>query len=181
MSKPLKNGQFVLEFLKNFENLINLWPADTKMSLVQIANKTGSSLHFIFDSVSDVLTCTTDIHEPLTYREAERMFGLLKQRLQVEIENYRRQVKQDEDRTNEAYVKIMEKIRGFESLKNWKAAYNTLNYFFSLNEKYLSKTDTISICNDCLRLGLKSKANFQELVRFINKYVCLKPQSKEKQ
>ena len=67
----------------------------------------------------------------------------------------------------ESYENILSKVRTMETMKNWRSAYKTLNYFYGMHHKKIPNELCVNLCNECLRLGIKEKINFQELSQWL--------------
>ncbi len=162
-----------LKFVEEFERLVTQWPQDTKLALTQIAEQTQVTLPKVADYILDILDRAIDIHDPISFKEAEKALNHLKQRLRAEIEADKRRIQREKDLAHTAYEKTMGKVLDLQAGKNWYSAYRTLSYFAGVHEKKLNSEVLTSICNDCLRLGVKAGVNFQELALWLQKGVAI--------
>ena len=159
----------ILGFFTAFETLISDWPADEKRPLTDISERIGFNLPQIVEYLSDVIDKAGDVHEPISRKEADKGLLLLKQRKRADIEAHERREQKAREKVIAAFDATMDKVRKLQSGQNWYSAYRTLSYFAGVNASYLSSDTMLNICNDCLRLGIKSEVNFQELGRWLNK------------
>ena len=159
----------MLDFICELEKVIGKWPEATSWTLAQIADKTKTGVPQVVDILSDTLDRELEVHETLTQAEAAQVLGTLKERMAGELAA--RQKRQDERREKaiRAYDLAMEKVRVLLAAKNWRSAYKTLTYYVGCNEKDLPDDLLLTLCGECLRLGVRSEANLQELSQWLRK------------
>ncbi len=157
----------MLDFLLELERVLKMWPDNVKWNLVQIAEHTRTKVHLVVDSVSDVLNKTIDIHEPMSYNEVAKAHALLLERNRSALESRRREEMHAIERALDSYERTMEKVRLMQATKNWRNAYRTLSYFYGNSKERLPTDIIVAISDDCLRLGQKAEANFQEMSQWL--------------
>ncbi|MCX6129280.1 MAG: hypothetical protein NTX25_09495, partial [Proteobacteria bacterium] len=108
-------------------------------------------------------------HDPLTYNEVSKAYLVLRERhkapLEVLLERERKAVQNAID----AFELVMDKVRMMEISKNRRGAYRTLNYTYGTYLTLLPPEIKSRICNECLRIGIKEKINFQELSQWLQR------------
>lgn len=159
----------VLDFIDKFETIIDTWPKDVKWPLTYLAQVTKTELPYVVEYIEEILNRPLDIHEPLPHKDGERALMLLKQRMRTEIEGRRKRRERQKLQALHGYDKIMEKVRTLQAERNWYGAYRTLTYFMGTHGEQLNPETKVSICNDCLRIGIKANVNFQELALWLKK------------
>lgn len=159
----------MLDFLLELEQLLKLWPDNTKLSLVEIAEKTDFKVPHVVEAVAEVLPKCNDVHEPLTFNEVNKAHMVLMDRYRVELEAMRQKERQQINKSIAALEKTFEKVRLMETTKNWRGAYKTLNYFYGIHHQRLPAACQVEICGECLRIGIKEGINFQELSQWLKR------------
>jgi SOS response regulatory protein OraA/RecX len=159
----------VLDFIEKFETALSLWPSDAKWPLTHVAEITRIQLPHVVNYLAEVLEKASEVHDPITRKEADRALNLLKQKMRSEIEARQRILERQRNRAVGAYEKTMDIVRQQQSTKNWYGAYRTLSYFFGNYHAQLNNETAVTICNDALRIGIKAKVNFQELAQWLQK------------
>lgn len=159
----------MLDFLLELERLLKLWPDNTKLSLVDIAEKTKAKVPHVVECVSEVLPKCGDVHEPLSFNEVNKAHMVLMDRYRVELEAMRQKERQQINRSMAALEKTFDKVRLMEMTKNWRGAYKTLNYFYGIHHQRLPSACKVEICGECLRIGIKEGINFQELSQWLKR------------
>lgn len=161
----------MLEFLFKIEQLLKIWPDNTKWNMIQIAEKTGTPTPRVLEFLNEALNKPLDVHDPLSYNEVNKAYDIMCDRRCHEIETFRRKEQQAVARTITAYDQLMEKIRLLLAAKNYRNAYQTLTYFYGMHKERLTKDLTVALCNDCLRIGMREKINIQELSQWLKRGV----------
>ena len=161
----------MLDFVLELESLLKRWPDNVKMNIVQIGEKTKTATPHVMEYLSDALNKTLDIHDPMTYNEVSKAFAILYDKSQEDIQRKHEEIRVLREKALKSYDMTMEKIRIMECSKNWRGAYRTLAYFFGLNREYLSSDVIVSICDECLRTGIKAEINFQELSQWLRQSI----------
>jgi hypothetical protein len=164
----------MLDFLLELDQLLKLWPDNTKQSLVDIAEQTATKVPHVVGCMSEVLPKCMDVHEPLTFNEVSKAHIALMDRHRGELEAMRQRQRQAVEQSILAFDKAMDKVHLMEAAKNWRGAYKTLTYFYGMHNERLPSEYVVSICNECLRLGIKESINFQELSQWLKRGIhCL--------
>lgn len=153
----------MLNFILNLENVLKTWPENTKYNLIQLSELTESKVPHTVEFVSPILNKASDIHEPLTYNEVNKVFNVLKEKKRSEINARFVLENQKKEKAYKLYLTLTDKIRKMDASRQWREAYKTLNYFYCVNKDMLTKEAIVSICDECLRIGIKEKINLQEL------------------
>jgi hypothetical protein len=171
----------MLDFILEFERVLKQWPEGNNWSITQIADYTGSSIPQVVDILSDVLNREIEVHENLSLQDAAHGLKILKERMQHQLIARQRRIEAHREKAVKAYDMAMEKARVLQMTKNWRNAYKTLSYYAGRYEKDLPEELLLSLCNECIRLGIKSDANMQELSQWLRKGVaaCVKNPSPE--
>lgn len=159
----------MLNFILELERVLKIWPDGVKWSLVQIAEQTRTKVPHVVEHLMDALTKNPDVHDPLSYNEVQKAFIVLRDRNRVALEALIDQGKQAVAQAVESYDQVMDKVRGMELAKNRRGAYRTLNYTYGNYLDLLPAEIKTSICNDCLRIGIKEGINFQELSQWLQR------------
>jgi hypothetical protein len=161
----------MLDFICELERVMVKWPENASWTLAQIADGTGTGVPQVVDFLSDTLDRELEVHESLTHAEAAQALATLKDRMSVELAARQRRLEQRREKAIRTYDVTMEKVRVLQSAKNIRAAYRTLSYYVGCHEKDLPEELLLSLCGECLRLGIKSDANLQELSQWLRKGV----------
>ena len=169
----------MLDFICELERVMAKWPENDSWTLAHIADHTGSGVPQVVDILSDTLERELEVHETLTHAEALKVLTTLKERMSGELAARQRRLDQRRDKAVQAFDLTMDKVRILQSTKNWRNAYKTLSYYVGCHEKDLPKDLMLTLCGECLRLGIKSEANLQELSQWLRKGVaaCISLQS----
>lgn len=157
----------MLDFMIELERVLKIWPDNVKWNLVQIAEYTNTKVHFVVEGLSEVLNKSLDVHEPLSYNEVAKAHALLMEKNRGALETRRRDEMQAIEKAIDGFDKTMEKVRVMQASKNWRGAYRTLSYFYGNQKERLPTEIIVSICDECLRLGAKGDANFQEMSQWL--------------
>ena len=129
MKELLQKGKCLTNFISNYENLLNRWPADQKMNYKEIAKQTKTELPLIMEFLSDTLINATDIHEPLSFKEAKKSFQLLKHKMSCLLEEYKKLLEKYQIASKECYENMLEHQNKLESEGKFYQAYKNLGYF----------------------------------------------------
>ena len=159
----------MLNFILELERVLKFWPDGVKWSLVQIGEQTRTKVPHVVEYLMDALTKNPDVHDPLSYNEVQKAFIVLRDRNRVALETLHDQGKQAVAQAVVSYDQVMDKVRGMELAKNRRGAYRTLNYTYGNYLDLLPSDIKTSICNDCLRIGIKEGINFQELSQWLQR------------
>lgn len=162
----------ILDFVCELDRVIVKWPENASWTLAQIADQTLTGVPQVVDILSDTLDRELEVHESVTQAEAAQVLKALKERHAGELAARQRRLDQRREKAIRAYDVTMEKVRVLQSQKNVRAAYKTLTYYVGLHEKDLSDELLLSLCGECLRLGIKAEANLQELSQWLRKGVA---------
>lgn len=157
----------MLEFMKKLEEMVNEWPDQTKISLVQISDRTNCPVPVVLETISSVLPKITDVHEPIARKDVDLALNSLRQRLMPEIEAQRQRDHRRRTRTRKAFEDLMLKINEYQSMREWRKAYKSISYFTGLRKPDMDNEILLTACNECLRLGIKAGANMQELSQWL--------------
>lgn len=171
----------MLDFIFELEKVIAKWPDSATWTLAQVSDYTGASIPLVVDIMSDVLDREIEVHETVTHSEASKVLSTLRDRMAGQIVARQKRLDAQRQKAMIAYDGAMEKVRVLQMGRNWRSAYKTLSYFVGCYEKDLPADLLSSLCGDCIRLGLKSDANLQELSLWVRKGVaaCLKQNTAE--
>ena len=153
----------MLDFLLNLEQLLKIWPDNAKWNIVQIAEQSRTQIPHVHEYLSGALNKSIDIHDPLTFNEVSKAHAIISERYKVQLEGRRLREKQAIEDSIRAYDFAQEKIRVMLTAKNWRGAYKTLSYFYGINKNLLPGEIITSVCDNCLRIGIRANINFQEL------------------
>lgn len=162
----------MLDFIFELEKVIAKWPDSATWTLAQVSDYTGASIPLVVDIMSDVLDREIEVHETVTHTEAAKVLSTLRDRMAGQIVARQKRLDAQRQKAMIAYDGAMEKVRVLQMGRNWRSAYKTLSYFVGGHEKDLPADLLSSLCGDCIRLGLKSEANLQELSQWVRKGVA---------
>jgi hypothetical protein len=162
----------MLDFIFELEKVIAKWPDSATWTLAQVSDYTGASIPLVVDIMSDVLDREIEVHETVTHTEAAKVLSTLRDRMAGQIVARQKRLDARRQKAMIAYDGAMEKVRVLQMGRNWRSAYKTLSYFVGCHEKDLPADLLSSLCGDCIRLGLKSEANLQELSQWVRKGVA---------
>jgi hypothetical protein len=157
----------MLDFMFALERLLKIWPDNAKWDITQIAKASDTRIHLVLEFLSDVLGKELEVHEPLSFNEVSRARALMYDRLRGEIEKKKQQELKAAEEAGLLYEKMLEKVRAMQITGNWRGAYKTLSYFYGLHRSRLAADIMIQIADECLRSGIKSLINFQELAQWL--------------
>ena len=165
----------MLDFICELERVLEKWPDNVSWTLAQIADYTNTGVPQVVDFLSDTLDRELEVHETLTHDEATKALAILKDRMSAELAARERRMVVRRDKAIRAYDVTMEKVRVLQAAKSWRSAYKTMSYYVGRYEKDIPVDLLPSMCGECLRLGIKSDANLQELSQWLRKGVtaCL--------
>ena len=163
----------MLDFVFGLERVIPKWPANSHLTVTQIAELAGVSIATAVDALAISLSKELDVQDVVSLVEAKDALGSLQDRLQVQIAARQRRINALRDQAIAAYDLTMEKVRALLIVKNGRGAYKTLSYFVGRFEANLPTDLQLALCGDCLRLGSKTDANMQELAEWLKKGVAL--------
>ncbi len=161
----------MLEFLFKIEQLLKIWPDSTKWNMLQIAEKTGTPTPRVLEFMTEALNKPLEVHDPMSFNEVNKAYDIMCDKRCHEIEAFRRKEQQAIAQSIQSFEQIMDKVRLLQGGKNWRAAYQTLTYFYGLHKNRLTRDIAVSICGDCLRLGIREKINIQELSQWLKRGV----------
>ena len=159
----------MLDFLIQLEKALKLWPDNTKLSIIDLADQTGSDVPRVVQFLTDALGKTMDVHDPMTFNEISKAHSIMIEKNRPELEERKRREEAAMIKAIKSYDHTMEKVRIMQSGKNWRSAYKTLSYFYGVHEHQLPKELKVNVCDDCLRLGIKGNINFQELSQWLQR------------
>lgn len=159
----------MLDFICELEKALTRWPETATWTLAQIADQTATGVPQVVDYLSDTLDRELEVHETLTRAEAVRALEIISDRISAQLAARQKHLDDLRDRAIRAYDQVQEKIRVLQAGKNWRSAYKTLSYYVGCYEKDLPKDIMIELSSECLRLGIKSDANLQELSLWLRK------------
>jgi uncharacterized protein with ATP-grasp and redox domains len=157
----------MLEFMLALEYLLRRWPDSVKMNIIQIAEQTETPTPHVMEYLTEALNKNLDPHDPISFNEASKAYGIIYEKSQDELHKRQQNTQLQVQKTLANYEIALEKVKMMQCSKNWRGAYRTLDYFFGKNKQYLSNELTVSICSECLRLGIKGSINFQELSQWL--------------
>lgn len=160
-----------IEFVRDYEQLLRHWPSDVKWPLTAIAGEMDRPIPFVVNILTELTDRELDIHDPISYREADRILTIIKQRLRPEMELFELQRQKLREKIRADYSVLSGKIRQLSQIKNWHSAYRTLSYFAGQHQNRMDPDLFVSVCDECLRLGQKAKINHQELGIWLQKSV----------
>ncbi|MEY4630250.1 MAG: hypothetical protein RIQ81_370 [Pseudomonadota bacterium] len=153
----------MLDFIFALERFIQKWPAGAQFTIFQIAELTKTQIAVAVDALAVALSRELDVQDVISLDDAKKALGDLEDRMQVHLAARRKRIEQQRDAAVKAYDATMEKVRVLQMSKNWRNAYKTLGYFAGRHEANLPVEILMAIYGDCVRLGVKSGANLQEL------------------
>lgn len=157
----------MLDFMLKLEKTLKTWPDNTRKNLIQIADMTSSQVPHVVDYITEALGKSLDIHEPLTFSEVSKAHAILQEKLHLALEKRRDEEKHAIAKSIELFHHTMNKVQKMEVARNWRGAYRTLSYFYGIHKDRLTGDLIVSICDNCLRLGIKEKINIQELSQWL--------------
>lgn len=177
--RPGKGGA-MLSFIDELEKMLAANPSSKKLSFSEIAEGTKTSVPVVLDYLAGAITDSLDIHDPVAKKEIEHALSSLKQRMHHKLESERRRLLILRERSVRALDRTMDKVRIFQLQKNWHSAYRTLSYYAGNHKAHLSNETFVTVCGDCLRLGIKADTNLQELSQWLQLGVraCLASESR---
>ena len=158
----------MLNFILELERVLKIWPDGVKWSLVQIAEQTDTRVPIVVEYLLEALTKNPDVHDPLTYNEVHKAFNVLRDRNRAALDARLEQERQAVLNAIKSYDQVMDKVRSMEIDKNRRGAYRTLNFTYG-NLSLLPAEKKTQICDDCLRIGIKERINFQELSQWLQR------------
>ncbi len=165
----------MLDFILEFERILRTSQDGSTWNITQIADATGSSIPKVVDILSDSLSREIEVHETISMQDATQALKLLKERMQPQLIARQRRLDANREKAVKAYDLAMDKSRVLQMTKNYRNAYKTLSYYAGRYENDLPSELLLAMCNECLRLGIKSDANMQEMTQWLRKGVtaCL--------
>ncbi len=161
----------MLDFICGLERVTEVWPEGSKKEFIEISEATETPLPRVVESLSDALDKHLDIHEPLSLSEVRKALQILKQKYRNQLELREKRERLKRENAINLYDAVMEKARVLCAGKKWYAAYKTVSYFGGKHHADLPRDLIISICDECLRLGIKGNANMQELGIWLKKAI----------
>jgi hypothetical protein len=161
----------MLEFTLAFEKVLTRWPDNTPWTIAQIADFTNSSISTSVDAISTTLNREFDVQETISPAEGRQALAALKDRLHRQLEARERRIQLDRETAMRAYDMTMERIRISQMAKDWRTSYKTLAYFVGRYDKNIRHDLLVSLCGDCIRLGVKAGFNTQEVGQWFRKVV----------
>ena len=161
----------MLNFVFEFERVIGRWPDNTPWTIAQIADYTNASVSTAVDAISTTLNREFDLQETITATEGRQVLVILKDRMQRQIDARDRKIQADRDAAMHSYELTMESIRISQMAKEWRTAYKTLSYFVGRYEKNIPRELLVTLCGDCIRLGVKANCSVQELGQWLRKAI----------
>ena len=164
-------GARMLDFMLKLEDVLKIWPDNTKWSVVEIAERTRTKVPHTVEYLSEALSKNLEIHDPMSFNEATKAHAFIMEKKRGELEARRRQELRDIEKAVASYSHAMEKVRQMEQKKNWRGAYRTLSYFYGIHKNKLPAEILVQICDDSLRLGIKESINFQELSQWLSRAI----------
>lgn len=164
-------GFGMLNFVLEFERVVGRWPENSPWTIAQIADYTNSSISTTVDAISTSLNREFDLQETINAAEGRQVLSCLKDRMARQLEARDRKIQADRDAAMRAYDLTMERIRVSQQARDWRTAYKTLSYFVGRYEKNVDHSLLVSLCGDCIRLGVKAESNIQELGQWLRKVV----------
>lgn len=162
----------ILDFICELERILGKWPTSSTKTLAQIADETGVAVPQVVDYLSDALDRELEVHEALSQADASQAFTLLRDRMATQLAARERRLSERREKAIRAYDVTMEKVRVLQAAKNWRSAYKTMSYYAGRHEKDVSDELMLSLCGECLRLGIKAETNLQELSLWLRKGVA---------
>ena len=153
----------MLDFIFALERFIQKWPGTTQYSIFQIAELTKTQIAVSVDALAVALNRELDVQDVVTLDDAKKALIDLEDRMQVQLAARRKRIEQKRDHAVNAYDSTMDKVRVLQMDKNWRNAYKTLGYFAGRYEGDLPAEILMAVYGDCIRLGVKSSVNLQEL------------------
>ena len=159
----------MLDFIFALERFIQKWPGATQFTIYQIAELTKTQIAVSVDALAVALNRELDVQDVITLDDAKKALVDLVDRMQVQLAARRKRADQRRDQAVNAYDSTMEKVRVLQMDKNWRNAYKTLGYFAGRFEADLPGEILLTICGDCIRLGVRAGVNLQELGHWFKK------------
>ncbi len=159
----------MLDFILDLERALRIWPDGVKWSLVQIAEQTSTKVPHVVEVLTEAISKNPDVHDPLSYNEVHKAYMVLRDRHKAALEALQERERKAIVAAIGAYEQVMDKVRSMEMSKNRRGAYRTLNYTYGNYIKLLPCDIKSRICNDCLRIGIKERINFQELSQWLQR------------
>lgn len=165
----------MLDFICELEKVLTKWPQNASWTIAQVADATSSTVPQVVDILADSLDRELEVHESISFMEAEKAFAILRDRMQPQLLARQQRQLQCRERAIRAYDVTMDKVRALLAAKSIRSAYKTLIYYVGRHEKDLPEDVLINLYGECLRLGSKADANMQELSQWLRKGVsaCL--------
>ena len=162
----------MLDFMLDLEKILKVWPDNTKWSLVQIAERTGTILPRVSEYMNTALGSHIDIHEPMTFNEATKAWTIMQDRLRGEIKAREEARNRAVRHAIDSWDGVREKVRVMQAARNFRGAYKTMSYFYGIHREMLPADIIVSICDDCLRLGIRGGINTTLLERYADAADC---------
>ena len=157
----------MLDFMLNLEKVLKTWPDNTRWSLVQLADMTRTPIPHIVEYVTESLGKSIDIHEAMTFAEMSKAHAIIQEKQHAALEKRRLEEQLAVEKSIQLYELMYKKAQKMEVTGNPRGAYRTMSYFYGIHKSRLPRDIVVTICDNCLRLGMKEKINIQELSQWL--------------
>lgn len=157
----------MLDFMLNLEKVLKTWPDNTRWNLVQLADMTRTPIPHVVEYITECLGKPADIHEAMTFAEMSKAHAMIQERLHPALEKRRRDEKVATEKSLQLFEVMSDRAKKMEISGNARGAYRTMSYFYGIHKNRLSREIVVTICDNCLRLGIKEKINIQELSQWL--------------
>jgi hypothetical protein len=171
--RPFRRDSMMLDFVYKLNEVLPSWPPSNKLSMVQIAKHTNTTMPHIIQFFSEGLSRELDIESAISFEEANRALELLKKRLKFEIEDREKILAERRASAILAFDRLMEKVIDYQRNQNWHSAFKTLRYFIGKYEEELSNEGLVAAYSEAIRSGIKASANMQELSLCLQKAIAI--------
>lgn len=161
----------MIDFIYRLNDVLHSWPEGEKWTLQQLSHSTETSVPHVLQYLSEGLGKEIEVSGVISQDEASEVLGLLSKRMRPQIEERERILAERRVKALRLNDVTAAKVQKMQIQRNWHGAFKTLCYFVGQYEEDLPKEYLTSLCNEIVRLGIKSKANFQELSRWLEKGV----------
>lgn len=157
----------MLDFMLELEKVLKTWPDNTRLNMIQLADMTRTPIPHAVEFVTESLGKSIDIHEGLTFSEMSKAHAIMQEKLHKALEKRRREERLEIEQSLQLFESMMAKVGRMERSRNVRAAYRTLSYFYGIHKSRLPSEHIVTICDNCLRLGMKESINIQELSQWL--------------
>ena len=170
---------YMLEFVQALTKLVAAGDSSTQWEVGEIARDCDYPCHRVFEYLSIALGDGIDVREPISRSTLLQALVILKEKTRPQFILQQKRMLEQREKALKNYQIIMGKVRNSQQRGEWRKAYRSLSYYVSDNAHNLPVDLLLTIYNDCLRLGIKSGTNLQDLGGWLRRVVDVVLQDSE--